>query len=333
MRWPKSAVVAVTYRCDSRCIMCNIWKAGGGEELPPEVFGRLPASLAVINITGGEPFLRQDLAELIRVIKKKCRSARMVISTNGLRPHSMEAQLKEIMRFEPGIGVRISLDGMGKMHDVVRGTSGAYDRAMESAEVLNKLEIEDRGFAFTILDRNAHQLKAVYDLSRTLGMQLAVSIAQGSAIYFQIEGVEPKVDASVICGHLEQVVSDQMRRWNVKDWFRAYLLEGLYSFYKGKSPLLGCSAADDFFFLDPAGNIYICPMLDMKLGNIRESPFEDVWNSAATCEARKYAASCPRRCWMACTVTPFIKRHLLSVLLWIAVKKTRAHLGQKIIEP
>jgi MoaA/NifB/PqqE/SkfB family radical SAM enzyme len=76
------AAIITTYRCNAACRMCNIWKfpTRAGREITPEVLAKLPA-LRFCNITGGEPFLRDDLPEIIAVLKKRAR--RIVISTNG----------------------------------------------------------------------------------------------------------------------------------------------------------------------------------------------------------------------------------------------------------
>ena len=329
---PRNAIVAVTYRCNCRCMMCNIWKRESEQELNPEVFDRLPPSLSSINITGGEPFLRKDLSEIISVIKKRCRNPRIVISTNGLNPVLIEQRLKEIMRIEPRVGVRISVDGIGGVHDSVRGIEGAFKHAMESAEILKKLGIADAGLAFTVLDENVHHLKKVYDLSRDLGFQFAVSIAENSDVYFDTNNIQFTFERDLLRRQLEGIIHDQLQRWNVKDWFRAHFLYGLYDFHKGKSPLTYCSAADDFFFFDPKGNVYICPILDRKLGNLCENSFGEIWNSVATVTARKFAVNCPRQCWMACTATPFIRSRMFRSLMWIITKKISAHMNLTIIK-
>ena len=87
---------------------------------------------------------------------------------------------------------------------------------------------------------------------------------------------------------------------------------------------------DGTLFYDPEGNVFICPILDMKLGNIRENPFDKVWSSPDAHKARAFAPSCPRRCWMACTATPFIKAHFFKVLRWIISKKLASHLRRPV---
>lgn len=68
------ASIIVTYRCNARCQMCNTWKypSRGEEEIGVEVYEKLPF-METVNVTGGEPFLRDDLNEIISLLKKKPR--------------------------------------------------------------------------------------------------------------------------------------------------------------------------------------------------------------------------------------------------------------------
>ena len=328
---PKHAIIAVTYKCNGRCVMCNIWKKEHTEEVAIDVFGCLPPSLKTINITGGEPFLRKDLPSIVSLILRRCNNPRMVISTNGLSPSIIEAQLNEIKRFAPNVGIRISVDGLGEMHDRIRGVKGAFDRTMESVEVCKKMNVKDLGLAFTIIPENLDHLRSVYDLTRKNNLQFAVSIAQNSDIYFSIDTLKPQVDSKVLADHLEYIAQNQLKALDIKNWFRAYFTRGIYYYNIGQSPLIACSAADDFFFFDPQGNVFICPILDVRLGNLKKSEFNVVWVSKEGQAARKFAPTCPRRCWMACTVAPFIKRNMLKTILWIISKKIAVHMGKKII--
>lgn len=331
MKHPGHAIVAVTYKCNGRCVMCNIWKKEHPEDLAIDIFDRLPSSLKTINITGGEPFLREDLPNIISLISKRCNKPRLVISTNGLSPEIIEAQLSDIKRHVPGMGIRISVDGIGEMHDKIRGLKGAFDRTMESLEICKNLDIKDLGLAFTIIPENLSHLRKVYDLSRKNNLQFAISIAQNSEIYFSIDTLKPQVDSKILAEHLEYIAQDQLKGPNIKNWFRAYFTQGLYYYNIGQSPLISCSAADDFFFFDPQGNVFLCPILDVKLGNIAEVGFNDIWSSKKGQSARNFSSTCSRRCWMACTATPFIKKNIVKVILWILSKKIAVHMGGKII--
>ena len=77
-----NGTVIVTYRCNARCSMCNRYKAPSKpeEEISIETIKKLP-KMYFTNITGGEPFIRTDLKDIVRELYKK--SDRIVISTNG----------------------------------------------------------------------------------------------------------------------------------------------------------------------------------------------------------------------------------------------------------
>ena len=77
-----NGTVIVTYRCNARCSMCNRYKAPSRpeEEISIQTIKKLP-KMYFTNITGGEPFIRTDLKEIVRELYKK--SDRIVISTNG----------------------------------------------------------------------------------------------------------------------------------------------------------------------------------------------------------------------------------------------------------
>ena len=77
------ASIIVTYRCPMRCKMCNIWNnpTKVSEEFKPELLEKLP-NVNSINITGGEPFVREDIEEIVKILRKKTK--RIVFSNDGL---------------------------------------------------------------------------------------------------------------------------------------------------------------------------------------------------------------------------------------------------------
>jgi len=99
-----NGTVIVTYRCNARCSMCNRYKAPSraDEEIGIETIKRLP-EMYFTNITGGEPFIRKDLKDIVRELYKK--SDRIVISTNGF----FTDRIIDLCSEFPNIGIRISI--------------------------------------------------------------------------------------------------------------------------------------------------------------------------------------------------------------------------------
>ena len=149
MQKPVDAVVAVTYRCDSRCNMCNIWQLPPGEELAPEQFRKLPRTLRDINITGGEPFLRDDLVEIARILDEHCNHPRMVISTNGFERRRIAHAAPGAPEDREKCRLAVSLDGIGEKHDEIRGISGGFDKVVETLKQLRTIGYRNVRVAFT----------------------------------------------------------------------------------------------------------------------------------------------------------------------------------------
>src|SRR5579862_2916597 len=106
-----------TYRCNAKCNMCYIWKfpTRPKEEIGVDVYEKLP-QMDAINLTGGEPFLRADIDEIVTVLKKKSR--RIVISSNGWW---VDRTIRLFEKHGNSIGIRISIEGLSKANDRVRG--------------------------------------------------------------------------------------------------------------------------------------------------------------------------------------------------------------------
>jgi 12,18-didecarboxysiroheme deacetylase len=156
----------MTKRCNLRCIHCYALAEGEdyrGNELSTEEGKRLIDDLAqfgvpVILFSGGEPLLREDLPELIDYAVKK--GLRAVISTNGTLITEEKAQ-----RFAQSSlsYIGISLDGIGHVNDLFRGSIGAFEKALAGMRNAKKAGIKV-GLRFTINKRNYQEIPKVFDL-------------------------------------------------------------------------------------------------------------------------------------------------------------------------
>jgi len=97
--------VISTYRCNSRCSTCNIWMHSTRPvgEIPLEVLGKIPGGIDNLNITGGEPTLREDLMDIVDLLYPK--AMQLEISSNGLYPERIEPIIKKY----PNVKIRFSL--------------------------------------------------------------------------------------------------------------------------------------------------------------------------------------------------------------------------------
>ncbi len=324
---PIDVVLATTYRCNARCIMCNIWKNPSENDLLPEEYRFLPTSLRYVNVSGGEPFLRDDIPEIVRVVKERAPSSEIIISSNGFLPDRVERSMREALKIDPTIGVGISIDGAGELHNHVRGIPRGFDKCMDTVERLKGLGMTNIRLAFTVVDDNVDDLPEVYRLTKKMGIQFTMAVAQNSSHYFMTEenhfGRIEKLRE-----RLGPLVEDLLRSSQPKNWLRAFFAHGLFRYAAGAGRPFVCNAAEDFFFVGPNGNIYPCNVLDRVIGNVRETSFDEIWASHEAEKIREEVRSCQLRCWMVCTARADMKRNAGQVVGWVAANKTAAHLGR-----
>ncbi|MBI2471495.1 MAG: radical SAM protein [Planctomycetes bacterium] len=333
---PTDAVLAVTYRCNARCVMCDIWKSNSSQSaaLEPRDYARLPTSLKNINISGGEPFLRNDLPEVVEVITKRCPNARLVFSTNGLSPALVKKSLPKVLKVNPEVSIRFSVDGIGKIHQEMRGIEGAFDRVMSSLNIALDLGVKDAGLSYTATNTNLDQLLAIYYLTQQKKVNFTFcGVAHNSEIegYFT-QGNKEINDLELLGQQLNYLVKKHLQTWDPNLLARAYYEYGIYFREVYKKRPLYCGAADVLFYMDPFGNIFSCNIANKLMGNIVDSDFEIIWKSTEADNSRIFAKKCPHQCWMICTVSPYLKKRPIIPLLWILVNKIKLALGKEVIE-
>jgi MoaA/NifB/PqqE/SkfB family radical SAM enzyme len=330
---PTYAIIAVTLNCNARCVMCDIWKQRSTGEMLPEEYLRLPASLRDINLTGGEPFLRHDLPDVIAAIGQTCPRARMVISSNGLLVERMRQFAPRLSRMGSSVAVRISIDGIGEVHNRIRGIPHGFTQALQGLRVLKEAGIKDLGIGMTIMDENVVEVRKVYQLAQELGVEFSITIASDSPIFFGTgkSRLRPQDQARFVA-QLQWLIVSEYRRRQPKRWFRAWFGKGLVRHVLQGKRTLPCDAGRGFFYLDPYGGVYCCHLLPHSLGNLREKRWKTLWESPQAQAARQEVQGC-ERCWMVCTARTQMSKNLYYVAPQVLGDKIRAHLwGQETTE-
>lgn len=309
------AAIIVTYRCIQKCAMCGIWRhpTAPEEEFRPELLRKLPR-LRFANVTGGEPFLRDDIGDIAAVLLGK--ADRVVVSTNGL----LTDRIVDLARRHPRLGFRISLEGLPEVNDRLRGVPGSFDRELRTLLALRRLGRQDIGFGLTLSDGNIDDLLPLYELAKGLRIEFATAAVHNSSYFHIADNRFARPDEAVRA--LESLVQAQLRSGRPKDWLRAYFNTGLIGYVAGAPRPLPCRAGTDIFFLDPAGLIWPCNGTEPgagpgSLGSLHEISFEEIWRSPEAEAVRAAVRDCPKRCWMIGTAAPAIKRSPFKPALWV----------------
>jgi radical SAM protein with 4Fe4S-binding SPASM domain len=321
------AAIITTYRCMNKCQMCNIWKhpAKSNEEFRPELLDKLP-DLDFANITGGEPFLRGDIVEIIRMLKKKAK--RIVISTNGF----LTDRILDITEKEKGIGIRISLEGLPRINDELRGKEHGFDHGLRTLLGLRRIGLKDIGFGITVSDRNAQDMLELYQLAKSMDMEFATAVVHNSYYFHKHDNKISDKHKVIEC--FVELINELLKTKKVKNWFRAYFNFGLINYIEGNSRLLPCGAGTDMFFLDPYGDIRPCNGMDKgsqenSMGSLLEQTFQEIWESDKAHMIRERILNCSKNCWMIGTASPAIKKNMIKPIVWVLRNKTMNMLGKR----
>ncbi|MBI5017902.1 MAG: radical SAM protein [Deltaproteobacteria bacterium] len=285
--------IELTRRCIARCVMCNIWKAPRdlpertAEEWLELLASPYLAGLRELDLTGGEPFLRADLVELLlgigRLREQHLRRLRSVaITTNGFLTRKILDDVRAVIGplAERGVGVVFAcgMDAIGELHDRIRGYSDGWTQLNATIEGLMSVRETHPslvlGLKTTITPHNVDELDRVahYAEQRSLFTIISPCILT-AARYDNIEHREA----------LEFSTADRekIRRFYQGPHFRwSYYRDELIRFLEEGRMRKPCSAAFNYYFIRSTGELFACPIIPSPLGNVTETPIEGLARSS-----------------------------------------------------
>jgi len=323
--------VVSTFRCNSKCQMCYIWKNPTElkEEVSLETLSKLPGGFDNLNVSGGEPTLRKDLAELADLLHPKARI--MEISSNGLHPE----RLVPIIKKYPDIKVRFSLEGDELTSNRIRGEKDGYATKVAGLRMLQEAGGTDLGFAFVIQDENVDQLVRTYELAKSMGFELATSTLHNAWQFYKNDNYF--YDRVNVARQVEGLVTALLKSGKIKNWFRAYLNLGLIEKILGHPRLIPCTAGTDFAFIDPWSDVWACNVRsDLPMGNLARQSWEEILASGTTRDSVGKVAACEQNCWMVTTARTAMRSSIipqapkLGPMFWVLKNKLKLSLGKPI---
>jgi radical SAM protein with 4Fe4S-binding SPASM domain len=281
----------ITWRCNSKCISCAIWKKQADKKLELSVdevdkIARDPY-LKWINrivISGGEPTLREDFPELISVLHKNFPHAHFGMTLNGLTPLLTEKMFKKILNDNPDIDFRLvglSLNGPSEIHDRTRGVEGSFEKAIETYHRIKNLVPTQ--FSFTFMKENVNQFEWVKHFARELGTSAYICWTvmndrfdtQEEDLKFQTPGL-----SSILKRH---VLDYKKSAFNVVKNMHYLNLSYQYDSVFNKR-IMPCFAGKQIMHLDPEGNVFPCDFnlsKERNLGSVREKSAKEIIEGAS----------------------------------------------------
>lgn len=311
---PYKVTFALTYKCNLRCKICQIWRKCPQAELSVAQIAKLFRSLknlSWLDLTGGEMTVRDDAADAVEAILGSAKKlAVMHISVNGQLPQRSIEIIKRVRKYNVVSIVNISIDGPREINDDLRGCSGAYDRSIETFSLIKELGINHTYVSCTLSNRNLmHIDRLISGLQRDIRefniQDLHFNISHSSAHYYenQSDPYAKPLDPELIDQHFARM----QKGTGIKKILSARYRKALFEYLKnGRSPVR-CQALRSTVFINPYGEVYPCAMHNIHLGGMRDCGFDinSMWDSAAFGKTREAIAEkkCPG-CWSPCEAYP-----------------------------
>jgi Fe-coproporphyrin III synthase len=311
--------------------MCYIWKypTHPTDEISLDTLAKIRPGIDNLNITGGEPTLRTDLQEIVDVLRPKARI--LEISSNGLHANRLEP----IIRKYPDIKVRFSLEGFEYTNNRIRGESDGFNTKVKGLLRLKALGGRDLGFGAVIQDDNADELLSLYRFCQENGFEFATSALHNAFQFHKNDNAS--YDPLRVAKKVEEIVTEMLKTYSVKTWFRAYLNLGLIEKILGHDRLIPCTAASDFLFVDPWSDVYACNVRpDLLMGNLGEQSWSQVFEGVKAQEIRSKVAACPQNCWMVTTARTAMRHPRFTFLpkqkplWWVIANRFRVALNLRV---
>ncbi len=301
----------LTDTCNSRCVMCNFWKnkKKHNEITPDEIKELLQQDvmkdLSVIGLTGGEIFMRPDIPEIIDVIYDTT-GIKPHFGTNGLFPSKLDQLITT--RKHKISGVMVSVDGIGDIHDAIRG-KGTFAITMKSIRMLREKHNMTPTINMTLSKGNYKTLLETYNYFKDY--VFTYKIAKKSKLHFgDNTDMNFELDEKEIIEVLEDAkkISDK----NLYDIFLDdWALHG-----ERPSP---CYAGITQAVVNQDGSLQPC-IHKPVLGNIRTESVNTIWKSEQAVQFRKMHKNC-QDCYERCTVETFA----LDIPKWIIKAKIKQY--------
>jgi sulfatase maturation enzyme AslB (radical SAM superfamily) len=315
---PTVLIYNCTWVCDARCTMCSNWKWGDRksdmtlEQLEPVMNNPFWGAVENLNISGGEPTTRNDLPQIVEMFHRHLPRLRKIgINTTGLTPHRAIPMLTRIVEFCASkgilISIRVSLDGIGDVHNQVRDVKRGFEKASQTIEAMQALSnVHDNfqfGIASTIFATNMEDAENILAWARSKNLDVVFNMLRFTDAMLHNKDLQEKI------GFHEREEAF-MRKFFLDRVQEESVLSGqafMYLHYadmiaNGYQRTMPCPFQSQGLLLNPNGDLHYCEN-SQKIGNVLEQPADVLYFEAENQKHREHLKSnvCPT-CLSPCQV-------------------------------
>lgn len=319
-KYPFQVTHFVTAKCNARCKHCFYWPELNQKknELTLEEIKKITKTMPrfpALIFSGGEPFLRNDLADIAKAYYDNNKIGRLSIPTNGSLPDKTYHTVKKILDSCPNhiLTVGISLDGLGEDHDKSRGVPGIFNKLEKTYAKLYELKQKYKNFNVnfltTVTKLNQNKLTEINDYGKKHNADVTMIMIRGNPKEPAVKEIDLKNYEAIY-----ELQNDKFKDPNafshtkLKLRIRKRIHEMEHEFISKTNSesryFIPCYAGKLDAVFSEAGDVYSCELLKMKLGNIRDYnyDFKKLWNCQEAEKIRKFINDTKCFCTHECVV-------------------------------
>lgn len=281
---PRYVWFEVTDRCNSRCKYCQIHtKKPTPNPLSPSELKKILSDDLFKNVgyiinSGGECTVRSDFKDILFAEHEALPKAELNISTNGLLPDRVISIAREACQAGIKLNVGISLDGVGKDHDRIRGVPGNFQKVVRLLDGLSSLPV-DVNLGATLDGRNVRANMEAKEFVENRNLGWVFHWFNISSFYDNTQTPNSKNLEGI-----REAITSLKPNLYYQMW-----LDSL----DGKKPRFRCFALNSFLVLKCNGDVAPClSMWNDTIGNMRSSNPKSVWYGSKADAVRKKIRSC-----------------------------------------
>jgi len=308
---PINYTVSLTYSCNSRCLTCNIYKKKANNLTVQEyekIFNHIGRTPFWVTISGGEPFLRNDIVDVAKTIYKYSRPAIINIPSNGLLTDRIKECVEAIATYcvDSQIIVNLSIDGIGKQHDKIRNIPGNFEKVTKTFQELKSLNLKN-------LSVGIHTVISNYNVSQFAEIANGLMAMQPDSYITEIaerrveldtlnENITPPLVAykSAIDFLIHRIKNQKFKGTNkITQGFRIEYYNLVKKILRDELQVIPCFAGIASIQIAPDGAVWPCCIKSVNIGNLRENDYnirKVIFSKNAAIERNKIAGKecfCP----------------------------------------
>jgi MoaA/NifB/PqqE/SkfB family radical SAM enzyme len=300
--FPMNLTLGLSYKCNSKCKTCNIWKKKNEEnelklEEFKEIFKKIGKNkLYLLILTGGEPFLHKDISEIATFAENYCEPKTIVIPTNGILGDKIIEKTKEILEHckKSHITINVSVDELGEKHDEIRGIPGNFKKAIHVFEELKKLEDTHKNFdvsIHTVISKFNHKnFGKVFEELKKLNPSNYITEVAEKRVELETIGSDITPSDEEYSKAINILIEDlKNKKIGIKQSLRLEYYNMVKKILKEKRQIVPCYSGIASAQIDPTGEVWFCCIRAESIGNLREVNYDlmKLWDNEKAKKQRR----------------------------------------------